>query len=91
MRMPPPVAMAQQQQEAKKPTLFERMIGPRQAEPQQPAARQPMPQQTPRPVAPAPQPAQQANLGIESAPRAKAMKSEEEILDIPAFLRRQAN
>ena len=73
--------------EARRPTLFERMIGPRQPE------RGPAPSSQPQTVRPQPAPQQppaQANLGID-ANRPKMSKSEEEILDIPAFLRRQAN
>jgi len=53
---------------------------------QQPAAMPPAPQQHMAPAAMAPAPRQQ-NLGIEGAPQ----KIDEEALDIPAFLRRQAN
>ena len=82
-RPAPPVQAQPAGAEAKRPTLFERMIGPRQAnepvERPQPAAR-PVTQTIPT----------QNNLGIDG-PRQAAMKSEDEILDIPAFLRRQAN
>ncbi len=75
--------------------FFNKLFGgsspqPAPAAPRMPA---PAPQQAPqfhsqaRPAAPAPQPAAQT----EPAPRAKAAPSEEEMLDIPAFLRRQAN
>ena len=82
-----PEEVSPQQAEARRPTLFERMIGPRQPE------RSPVPQQQPQAIRSqqvSPQQPAQANLGIDSS-RPKMSKSEEEILDIPAFLRRQAN
>jgi cell division protein FtsZ len=81
-----PRVVEDQGAEAKRPTLFERMIGPRQ--PERPATMA-------APVRPQPQvvatlaPAQ-TNLGIDARSQ-KLSKSEEELLDIPAFLRRQAN
>ncbi len=94
---PPPVE--------KKAGLFSRMFGlgggSQQAPRQQPAPA-PQPQaaphfqaQQPRAAAqpvqsPAPQAAPQAHPA-DAAPRAKAPQSEEDMLDIPAFLRRQAN
>ena len=46
---------------------------------------------TPQPAAPAPQPAVQTRLALDPTDRLTARPSEEEMLDIPAFLRRQAN
>src|SRR5215470_9195312 len=45
----------------------------------------------PQPAAPAPQPAAQARLALDPTDRLAARPSEEDMLDIPAFLRRQAN
>ncbi|HUL05373.1 MAG TPA: cell division protein FtsZ [Candidatus Acidoferrum sp.] len=45
----------------------------------------------PQPAAPAPQPAAQARLALDPTDRLTARPSEEDMLDIPAFLRRQAN
>jgi cell division protein FtsZ len=45
----------------------------------------------PQPAAPAPQPAVQARLALDPTDRLTARPSEEDMLDIPAFLRRQAN
>ncbi len=85
----PPLPPITQGGDVKKQGLFERMLGPRQAETAPPPLRQQTVQ--PRPAQPTQAPApSQANLGIES-PSRQAAKSEEEILDIPAFLRRQAN
>ncbi|WP_114394599.1 cell division protein FtsZ [Oleisolibacter albus] len=83
----------------KKQGLFQRMFGfagsepaPRQAAPhaaphtQAPAPQAAAPVMAPRP----PQPAPQAPVA-ETAPRAKPGHGEDEMLDIPAFLRRQAN
>jgi cell division protein FtsZ len=80
----PTRAAEEPQADQKRPTLFERMIGPRQ--PERPAAAAPVAR--PQPVAVTTP--SQANLGIDSS-RQKMTKSEEELLDIPAFLRRQAN
>jgi cell division protein FtsZ len=46
---------------------------------------------TPRPAATAPQPAVQTRLALDPTDRLAARPSEEDMLDIPAFLRRQAN
>ncbi|HZF34719.1 MAG TPA: cell division protein FtsZ [Candidatus Angelobacter sp.] len=46
---------------------------------------------TPQPAAPTPQPAVQTRLALDPTDRLTARPSEEEMLDIPAFLRRQAN
>jgi cell division protein FtsZ len=73
--------------EARRPNLFERMIGPRrhEDEPQQ------APQQPTRTIAStAANPPVQTNLAIDPS-RPVAHPSDEETLDIPAFLRRQAN
>lgn len=95
---PPPVE--------KKAGLFSRMFGlggsqpaPRQPAPQHPP--QPAPQfhgqprggQQPAaaPAQPVPQQAHHHAPQAEAAPRPKAGQSEEDMLDIPAFLRRQAN
>lgn len=76
--------------------LFAKLFGGGSPAPQ-PAPRQPAPMPTaPAPqfhnqaavARPAPQPAAPA---AEPAPRAKTAQNEEEMLDIPAFLRRQAN
>ncbi len=45
----------------------------------------------PQPAAPAPQPAVQTRLALDPTDRLTARPSEEDMLDIPAFLRRQAN
>jgi cell division protein FtsZ len=45
----------------------------------------------PQPAAPAPQPAAQARLALDPTDRLSARPNEEDMLDIPAFLRRQAN
>jgi cell division protein FtsZ len=51
----------------------------------------------PAPVAPAPQPAPSAQtslglgLGVDPADKPKAASMDDDLLDIPAFLRRQAN
>ena len=82
------------------PSLFERFTGTGRArqtavEPsiapthpaQPPAAQPPAPQPTTRPAAP-----EQPRLGgLDPADRPPASRNEEELLDIPAFLRRQAN
>jgi cell division protein FtsZ len=44
-----------------------------------------------QPAAPAPQPAVQTRLALDPTDRLTARPSEEDMLDIPAFLRRQAN
>lgn len=94
---PPPVE--------KKAGLFSRMFGlgggsqpaqrPQPAPaPQAQPAQQFQPQQSRTAAQPAPAPAPQAApqaQPAEAAPRAKAPQSEEDMLDIPAFLRRQAN
>ncbi|MBP7336781.1 cell division protein FtsZ [Niveispirillum sp.] len=75
--------------------LFSKLFGGGSPQPAPAAPRMPAPAPQPAPQfhsqarqpAPAPQPAAHA----EPAPRAKATPSEEEMLDIPAFLRRQAN
>jgi cell division protein FtsZ len=55
---------------------------------QQPVAHQPVPQQ----AAPQPAPAVQPRLsGLDPKDRLSASRAEEDLLDIPAFLRRQAN
>ncbi len=82
----PPAPPASVSGDTRKQGLFERMLGPRQPEP---AAPQPVPSRQAQ-VSTATAPSQ-ANLGIESPVRQVASKSEEEMLDIPAFLRRQAN
>jgi len=94
---PPPVE--------KKGGLFSRMfgLGGNQPVPRQPAPQQA--QQAPQvhgqargsqqavaaPAQPAPQPTHQPAPQAEAAARPKAGQSEEDMLDIPAFLRRQAN
>jgi cell division protein FtsZ len=84
--MPQPVREEPAQAE-RRPNLFERMMGsPRRHEDE------PQHQQTNRTTAPAPAQSQpvQTNLAIDPA-RSTAHPSDEETLDIPAFLRRQAN
>jgi cell division protein FtsZ len=75
------------------PSLFERFTGtgrarPASTEPAPAPASRPMPQQpATRPSAP-----EQPRLGgLDPADRAPSSRTEEELLDIPAFLRRQAN
>jgi cell division protein FtsZ len=82
--MPQPVR--EEPAEHRRPNLFERMIGPRrhEDEPQ-------VPQQPTRTIAStAANPPVQTNLAIDPS-RPAAHPSDEETLDIPAFLRRQAN
>ena len=84
-------------------SLFQRMTGvgrprPQAAEPTEP--RLTAPPATPRPVAslrdaskpaPAPHPEQPRLDGIDPQDRVRPSQAEEDLLDIPAFLRRQAN
>jgi cell division protein FtsZ len=66
------------------------MMG-RMAKPE-PVMRAPAPAPMPTPQPPAPQPAVQTRLALDPTDRIAAPRpSEEEMLDIPAFLRRQAN
>ncbi len=79
--------------EARKPTLFERMTGQgrhresarQEPEIQQAAAPRPAPAAAQPAPRPAPQPAPQAEARME------VQAVEDDVLDIPAFLRRQAN
>ncbi|CAN0463217.1 unnamed protein product [Laminaria digitata] len=90
----------------KSPNLFQRIAGAaRDARPEMPAARATPPAARPaaeQPTAeakpekreePAPQPApQQARLsGVDPEDRLKTSQSDDDLLEIPAFLRRQAN
>ena len=94
-------APAQPAPDKAKPGIFQRMFGfggapapgaatagASMAAPAAPKAAA-QPSAPARPHAPAPQP--QAPLAVEPAPRAKAPAAEDDHLDIPAFLRRQAN
>ncbi|WP_119677843.1 cell division protein FtsZ [Indioceanicola profundi] len=67
--------------------LFGRVTGASEPAPQQ---ARPAPAPQPQMSRPAPQPAPQQPTGVEHAPRAKPA-TEDDMLDIPAFLRRQAN
>ncbi len=83
----PPAADQEKQTQKRSTSLFARLAsfagaGPPHARPAEPAP------QTPSP--PPPQAAQQTNLGIDPSDRPR-VSSEEEKLDIPAFLRRQSN
>ena len=68
---------------------------PAQPRPQlraEPASRPSAPPAAPQPAAPAPVPARAPQLaGLESADRPAQPRQDEDLLDIPAFLRRQAN
>jgi cell division protein FtsZ len=90
----------------KGPNLFQRITGAaRDSRPEMPAARVTPPaartapeqpvsaSQSEKPQAPAPQPApQQARLsGVDPEDRLKTSQSDDDLLEIPAFLRRQAN
>jgi cell division protein FtsZ len=80
---PAPVAPRQQR---RGPSLFERVTGTGRAR-QPDAASPPAPPQPARQVPP-----EQPRLGgLDLADRAPPSRSDEELLDIPAFLRRQAN
>jgi cell division protein FtsZ len=61
--------------------------------PRMPEPRAAMPEPRPQPAAaPAPAPAKQSRLdGVDPQDRLQSSRSEEDLLDIPAFLRRQAN
>lgn len=81
-------------------TLFERMTGTGRARTEPTPPQKPeVPRQKPEAVAPvqpvtqiAPEPSGQPQLGgLDSAERASQTPAEEEMLEIPAFLRRQAN
>ena len=84
----------------KGPSLFERVTGAARRvsgyvetamEPETPPQRA---QIAPNPPRPQPQPAQptpQPRLGVEPADRSKLTQADEDMLEIPAFLRRQAN
>jgi cell division protein FtsZ len=80
----PQPAMSQppvQQQAVHQPVVQQPVV-------QQPVAHQPVPQQ----AAPQPAPAVQPRLsGLDPKDRLSASRAEEDLLDIPAFLRRQAN
>jgi cell division protein FtsZ len=79
------------------PSLFERVTGTGRARAAEAAPAQPAAQQrtavTPAAAAPAPQPGpvQQRLGGLDPSDRLMATKAEDDLLDIPAFLRRQAN
>ncbi len=100
---PPPAAP--QPQPAKGPSLFQRMTGAARREPAQPQAvapPAPQPQPAPAPM-PAPQPVAETRPepkmrptqpklgGLDPTERLQTARAEEDMLDIPAFLRRQAN
>jgi cell division protein FtsZ len=75
-------------------SLFERVTGLGRrfmegSEPGDTAVRQPVQPPTPRAAAPAPQP--QQRLAADPLERPRMSSPEEDLLDIPAFLRRQAN
>ena len=86
-------------QAKKRMSLFGLVTGlGRGARKDEPAAPVHAPMHAPAAAAPAPQPAahhpvapQQPSLGIQAAPQPKMQTAEEDVLDIPAFLRRQAN
>jgi cell division protein FtsZ len=95
----PRAALPHPAHEQKRPGLIERMIGQRQgagreeelaprAPAPRPAAKAPV---APPPAAPKSQVSVQSNLGIENAQRGPLPKADDDTLDIPAFLRRQAN
>ena len=67
------------------PSLIERVTGVGRARPPVPA-----PDRSPRPAAPAARPAQPRLAPLEPDERPGTGK-EDDLLDIPAFLRRQAN
>ncbi|MDF2097211.1 cell division protein FtsZ [Aquibaculum arenosum] len=81
-------------QQPRQATRAEPSLGvPRQQpQSQQAPSQQPARQQPARPQAARPQPeSRQPNLDLESQERLHTSKEDEEMLDIPAFLRRQAN
>jgi cell division protein FtsZ len=80
------------------PSLFERVTGTGRARSAEAATAQPVAARTPATTAtpapaPAPQPApvQQRLGGLDPSDRLMATRAEDDLLDIPAFLRRQAN
>ncbi|MFS4582640.1 cell division protein FtsZ [Phaeobacter sp. C3_T13_0] len=92
-----PGAAGQEQRRFGLNSLIHRMTGSaaegQAAKPQQPARQQPPVQQAPAPQAPMHQP-QVAHQGQQAAPAAQAQRQanpEQERIEIPAFLRRQAN
>ncbi|HYH17386.1 MAG TPA: cell division protein FtsZ [Azospirillum sp.] len=93
--VPAAVESAPEAQAKKRMSLFGLVtgIGRRKEEPMHEAPRAAAPQQhAPQQHAPAaPQHPQQPSLGIPAAPQPKAHPTDEDMLDIPAFLRRQAN
>ncbi|HEV7369297.1 cell division protein FtsZ [Arenibaculum sp.] len=79
---------------ARRSSLFERVTGLGRrimegSEPGDPAVRQQAQTSAPRSAAPAPQP--QQRLAADPMERPRMSSPEEDLLDIPAFLRRQAN
>ncbi|MPY68732.1 MAG: cell division protein FtsZ, partial [Alphaproteobacteria bacterium] len=74
-----------------RPEIAEKPAQP--AAPRMPEPRAAMPEPRPQPAAaPAPAPAKQSRLdGVDPQDRLQSSRSEEDLLDIPAFLRRQAN
>jgi cell division protein FtsZ len=73
-------------QKPRGPSLFERVTGVGRS--RHPAAE---PEHTHRPAPAAAQPQQQRLGALDPSDRLVGSKSEEDLLDIPAFLRRQAN
>ncbi|HYG87620.1 MAG TPA: cell division protein FtsZ [Azospirillum sp.] len=93
---PPPVADTPDAQARKRMSLFGLVTGlgrgrkDEPAVPQAPVASAPAPASAPQQPAPMAAP-QQPSLGIQAAAQPKMHASDEDVLDIPAFLRRQAN
>jgi cell division protein FtsZ len=95
----PPVADTPDAQAKKRMSLFGLVTGlgrgrKDEPAPQVPLAAAPQPQPMPQPQQQPQQPMaapQQPSLGIQAAPQPKMHAAEEDVLDIPAFLRRQAN
>ncbi|PWC54278.1 cell division protein FtsZ [Azospirillum sp. TSO22-1] len=100
-----PVADTPDAQAKKRMSLFGLVTGLGRSARRDEPAPQPVPQQQPAPMMAPPQPMQQPvhhhqpvqqapqqpSLGIQAAPQPKLHAAEEDVLDIPAFLRRQAN
>ncbi|MGQ0663351.1 MAG: cell division protein FtsZ [Pseudomonadota bacterium] len=80
---PPPV-----KERHRGPSLFERVTGTGRARSQ---AAEPTPARVIPPAAPAPVPVQPRRGGLDAADRIAPAKIDDDLLDIPAFLRRQAN
>ncbi len=93
-RAPAPAAPAAQGEQRRPPTLFERVIGTarRTAGHDEAPAAPVQPAPAPRAAAPAPQQPAQTRLAVDRDDRAPTSAArEDDLLDIPAFLRRQAN